>query len=270
MRASLASRGEPRSWQGKVEQASPARPWPAWQPASSLGATTSAWSKRATSCKPIAWYSSGRLHSGELESQHPLQATIVNPDQLDGEKALFFLQRDYAACMVASLPVRVLLLPCVCDQRTRPGRRRRRRPCGRPSTPARCPFCPLQAPLPHSMQFAPWPAPAALLLSEPGERQATNPCGHCHTAGRAVMSVRKALVTLAIGTGLHERWLQTCQPDWQRYGERHGYDSICITQKPLDTSALACARSPAWQKRRISDSFQATTQRIVCGRRCSD
>ena len=62
-------------------------------------------------------YSSGRLHSGELESLPSLQATIVNPDQLDGEKALFFLQRDYAARMVASLPVRVLLLPRVCDQR---------------------------------------------------------------------------------------------------------------------------------------------------------
>lgn len=77
------------------------------------------------------------------------------------------------------------------------------------------------------------------------------------------MSVPKALVTLAIGTGLHERWLQSCQPDWQRYAERHGYDLICITE-PLDTSALARARSPAWQKCLVlSQSFSGHYERIV-------
>jgi hypothetical protein len=57
----------------------------------------------------------------------------------------------------------------------------------------------------------------------------------------------KAIVTLALGPGFAERWHAVCEPLWQRYCDRHGYDLICI-EEPLDTSARATSRSPAWQK----------------------
>lgn len=57
----------------------------------------------------------------------------------------------------------------------------------------------------------------------------------------------KAIVTLAVGPGFAERWHAVCEPLWQRYCDRHGYDLICI-EEPLDTSARARSRSPAWQK----------------------
>jgi hypothetical protein len=58
---------------------------------------------------------------------------------------------------------------------------------------------------------------------------------------------RHALVTLAIGerhAGLFE---QHARAGWTAYAERHGLDLIAFKQ-PLDTSARARARSPAWQK----------------------
>ena len=57
----------------------------------------------------------------------------------------------------------------------------------------------------------------------------------------------KAIVTLAVGPGFAPRWHSVCEPHWRRYCDRHGYDLICI-EEPLDTSARARARSPAWQK----------------------
>jgi hypothetical protein len=61
------------------------------------------------------------------------------------------------------------------------------------------------------------------------------------------MKHSKAIVTLAIGEEYAQRWQRWCQPNWQTYADRHGYDLICFEQ-PLDDSARARQRSPAWQK----------------------
>jgi hypothetical protein len=61
------------------------------------------------------------------------------------------------------------------------------------------------------------------------------------------MTNSKALVTLAIGQKFLENWKNLCQANWQKYADRHGYDLICI-EDPLDDSARAQKRSPAWQK----------------------
>lgn len=58
---------------------------------------------------------------------------------------------------------------------------------------------------------------------------------------------RKALVTLAIGSRHFDAWNNVARKGWTAYCERHGYDLIVFDQ-PLDTSARAAARSPAWQK----------------------
>lgn len=57
----------------------------------------------------------------------------------------------------------------------------------------------------------------------------------------------KAIVTLALGERYLERWRAACEPNWRAYAARHGYDVICL-DAPLDLSARAAARSPAWQK----------------------
>lgn len=61
------------------------------------------------------------------------------------------------------------------------------------------------------------------------------------------MMHNKALVTLVIGKRYLNRWQVRCQVNWQQYAERHHYDLIVI-DTPLDTSARAVQRSPAWQK----------------------
>lgn len=61
-------------------------------------------------------YSSGRLHPGDLETLPFLKPWVSNPDRLDSEKALFFLHEGFAAHLRATLPLRVVLLPRVCDQ----------------------------------------------------------------------------------------------------------------------------------------------------------
>ena len=59
--------------------------------------------------------------------------------------------------------------------------------------------------------------------------------------------MKKAIVTLAIGTDYARRFEQFCRKDWTAYAERHGFDLIVIDE-PLDTSERARGRSPAWQK----------------------
>lgn len=61
------------------------------------------------------------------------------------------------------------------------------------------------------------------------------------------MKQKKAIVTLLIGQHYQQRWKTICAKNWQRYADKHDYDLICI-DKPLDTSAMAHGRSPAWQK----------------------
>jgi len=58
---------------------------------------------------------------------------------------------------------------------------------------------------------------------------------------------RKAIVTLAVGPGYGERFDQLCRRNWAIYAERHGFD-IVVIREPLDISARAQRRSPAWQK----------------------
>lgn len=58
---------------------------------------------------------------------------------------------------------------------------------------------------------------------------------------------RKAIVTLAIGDRYLQHWKSICEANWRVYGEQHGFDIICF-DKPLDDSARARRRSPAWQK----------------------
>jgi len=58
---------------------------------------------------------------------------------------------------------------------------------------------------------------------------------------------RKAIVTLAIGDRYWQHWKSICEPNWRAYGAKHGFDIICF-DKPLDNSARARNRSPAWQK----------------------
>ena len=61
------------------------------------------------------------------------------------------------------------------------------------------------------------------------------------------MRHNKAIVTLVIGQHYQKRWNTICANNWQHYADKHGYDLICI-DKPLDNSARAQNRSPAWQK----------------------
>ncbi len=58
---------------------------------------------------------------------------------------------------------------------------------------------------------------------------------------------RKAIVTLAIGDRYLQHWKGACEANWRAYGAQHGFDVICF-DKPLDDSARARRRSPAWQK----------------------
>lgn len=58
---------------------------------------------------------------------------------------------------------------------------------------------------------------------------------------------KKAIVTLAVGSAYAVRFEQFCRKNWAAYAERHGYD-IVVFKEPLDASARAARRSPAWQK----------------------
>ena len=58
---------------------------------------------------------------------------------------------------------------------------------------------------------------------------------------------RKAIVTLAVGDRYLQHWKSICEANWRTYGAQHGFDVICF-DKPLDDSARARKRSPAWQK----------------------
>ena len=58
---------------------------------------------------------------------------------------------------------------------------------------------------------------------------------------------RAALVTIVIGETYAATWVRLAQESWVRYASTYGLDLIVIAC-PLDTSELAAARSPAWQK----------------------
>ena len=68
-----------------------------------------------------------------------------------------------------------------------------------------------------------------------------------YVGGRSLVNCTKAIVTLAIGDRYLQHWRSTCEANWNAYGAQHGFDVICLDQ-PLDDSARARNRSPAWQK----------------------
>ena len=75
--------------------------------------------------------------------------------------------------------------------------------------------------------------------------------------------MKTAIVTFALGQRYLEQWTRMCRKGWRAYCDRHGYDLIAL-QQPLDTSARACARSPAWQKLLVlGQPWAASYDRIV-------
>jgi hypothetical protein len=61
------------------------------------------------------------------------------------------------------------------------------------------------------------------------------------------MKERRALATLAIGETYSRLFHERCEDNWRAYCKRHGIDLV-VLEKPLDESARAASRSPAWQK----------------------
>jgi len=59
--------------------------------------------------------------------------------------------------------------------------------------------------------------------------------------------MKKAVVTLTIGTKFEKYFKELCNLNWRRYCEKHGFDLIIIKDN-LDNSLRATKRSPAWQK----------------------
>lgn len=77
------------------------------------------------------------------------------------------------------------------------------------------------------------------------------------------MTHSKAIVTLAIGDRYRCQWEELCRRNWTQYADKHGYDLLCL-DKPLDSSARAAARSPAWQKCLIlSTDFAKAYEQII-------
>lgn len=57
----------------------------------------------------------------------------------------------------------------------------------------------------------------------------------------------KAIVSLVLGELYQNRFRRQCYANWKSYASRHGLDLI-VFEEPLDDSARAKSRSPAWQK----------------------
>jgi hypothetical protein len=62
-----------------------------------------------------------------------------------------------------------------------------------------------------------------------------------------MIPAKPAIVTLAIGAEYLERFERHCRAGWTEYCRRHDLDLV-VFGRPLDTSARAQSRSPAWQK----------------------
>jgi len=72
-----------------------------------------------------------------------------------------------------------------------------------------------------------------------------------------------AFCTLTIGDAYLRLWKASAERGWRLYCERHGYELVVI-DKPLDITARARARSPAWQKCLILGSdIAGTFDRVV-------
>ncbi|MBP6546583.1 MAG: hypothetical protein KA220_07695 [Phenylobacterium sp.] len=74
---------------------------------------------------------------------------------------------------------------------------------------------------------------------------------------------RQAIVTVLVGETYVETWQVLCQPNWQAYADRHGFDLIVIAHLP-DMSERGQGRSPAWQKLLVLDQpWSSAYERIV-------
>lgn len=72
----------------------------------------------------------------------------------------------------------------------------------------------------------------------------------------------KALVTLAVGAHHRHLFETLCRENWSRYAARYGYDLIAFFD-PLDQSARAGSRSPAWQKCLVLEQPEVRAYRQV-------
>ena len=59
--------------------------------------------------------------------------------------------------------------------------------------------------------------------------------------------MKKAIVTITLGTKYEKMFNNYCRNNWKIYSEKYGYELIVIN-KYLDNSKRAKSRSPAWQK----------------------
>src|SRR5262249_25014656 len=104
------------------------------------------------------------------------------------------------------------------------------------------------------------------LCDRAGHRSPTRRPGRIErgaTPGRAAVTERTAIVTLAIGEAQRRLWREECRANWARYAQRCGFDLIAIEQ-PLDSSERARNRSPAWQKLLIAGQrFASDYERLV-------
>lgn len=60
-------------------------------------------------------YSSAKLHGSDLRHFPALQRHVVNPEHLQQEKAVMFLHPAFSASLIASFPLRAVLLPRVIE-----------------------------------------------------------------------------------------------------------------------------------------------------------
>ncbi|MBI4966786.1 MAG: hypothetical protein HZC25_01580 [Rhodospirillales bacterium] len=74
------------------------------------------------------------------------------------------------------------------------------------------------------------------------------------------MTGERALVTLTIGDDYQALFESRLRANWQAYAARHDYDLV-VFDRPLDDSARAQARSPAWQKCLIFERPELTHYR---------
>lgn len=82
-------------------------------------------------------------------------------------------------------------------------------------------------------------------------------------ADQVASAHRQAIVTVLVGETYVETWRVMCQPNWQAYADRHGFDLIVIAHLP-DMSERGQGRSPAWQKLLVLDQpWSGAYERIV-------
>ena len=59
----------------------------------------------------FSMYNSGKTHAHDLEKLPSLESYVSNPEQLPGEKALYFFQQHLSDKLIRSFPLRAILIP---------------------------------------------------------------------------------------------------------------------------------------------------------------